>query len=124
MVMLPVTEPSLAVVEATPLTSVVVVAGVNVAPPLGNALQVTCTPWAGWPSEPRATKLSGKASVAPVGALWLSPAIPVTDAACGPLPVLSPQAAIAASAPARARARGMNRLNRLMLPPHYLGTTR
>src|SRR6266511_1918014 len=122
MVMLPVTEPSLAVVEATPLTSVVVVAGVNVAPPAGLALHVTCTPDAGCPLEFNATKLRGNASVAPVLAVWLSPAMPVTDAACGPGPALSPQAAIAASAPARAR--GMNRLNSLMLPPHYLGTTR
>src|SRR6267154_976408 len=122
MVMAPVTEPSVAVVEATPLTSVVVEAGVNDAAPPGVALHVTCTPDAGCPLEFNATKLRGNASVAPVLAVWLSPATPVTDAACGPLPVLSPQAATAASAPARAR--GMNRLNIRMLPPHYLGTTR
>src|SRR5213592_3572828 len=121
-VILPTDNPAVTVVDAAPFTSVVPAAGLKDAAPAGDALPVTRTPCAGCPAELRATRLSGKASVAPVAAVWLSPATPVTDAACGPGPALSPQAAITASAPTRAT--GLNRLNSLMVPPHSLGTTR
>ncbi len=115
--MLPTTVPSVAVVEAAPLTSVVAVAGLNDAPPLGVALQVTCTPWAGCPLEPRATKLSGNVSAAPVAAVWLSPAMPVTDAATGPASVLPPHATAAAIIAATAT--GANLRSLFMVPPSF-----
>src|SRR6266545_2370907 len=116
MLMPPTKVPSVALVEAAPLASVIDVAGLNDAEPVGITLQVTCTPGTGCPFEPSATKLSGKGSVAPVGAVWPSPATPVTDATCGPGPVPLPPHAAAAPIIA-ARATGTTRPNLFMVPP-------
>src|SRR2546427_8995259 len=113
MVIPPITVPTVTLVAAAPLTSVVAVGGVNYAEPVGVTVQVTWTPWTGCPLDPSATKLSGNVSAAPVGAVSLSPAIPVTEAACGPVPVLSPPHAANAPKTKTARTRVF------MMPPLF-----
>src|ERR1051325_9877981 len=124
-VILPVSAPSVTVVDAWPLASDTDVAGVNGASPAGVTLQETCTPCAGWPSAPRATRLSGKASGAPVGADCESPATPVTEAARVPGPLESPRP-IATAANAMSTTGNTRREVFTVLPPApgYRGTTR
>src|SRR4051812_45288045 len=88
----PITLPSVTSVAATPLASVVTDFGLSVAADAGETDQLTFEPLRGKPSGPRTTKLTGVASVAPVGADWPSPATPVTEPALGPVAESPPHA--------------------------------